>query len=74
MVQILWLNLNVPFVVEHERHFAEWSELKNIGVPNEIMKYYIDKPYNDSLTFRQWYVGELETPIPTTFNEDMSLY
>ncbi len=59
--------------VEHERHFAEWTKLKDIGVPNEIMKYYIDKPYNYSLTFSQWYIGELETPIPTTFNEDMSL-
>jgi deoxyribose-phosphate aldolase len=59
---------------EVQRHFAEWTKLLEIGVPNEIMKKYQDKSYDYSLRFSKWYAGELEEPIPTNFTEDTNLY
>lgn len=59
---------------EHQRQFADWSYLHQIGVPNEIMEKYRNKGFDYSLRFAHSCAGLLDIPIPTTFQEDTHLY
>lgn len=60
---------------EHDRHFAHWAYLQEIGVPVEILKKHQRIPYDyPSYRFGDLGNSELETPIPTTFYEDIDLY
>jgi hypothetical protein len=63
---------------EHERHFARWSNLLEIGVPESILKEHKYKTYEPRWDYigdyREYNSEELDPPIPTTFDENMSLY